>query len=174
MLPEAYVTHNIVGRTRISIPSQKGNSVFFEKVRQTLSEKKELKQVKANATTGTLLLEHEGDFKTLEKMGEKETLFQLSPLVTHREVSARKRISRPLHIPLSEQISQFIDALDGRIEKKTDGTVDITTLMFTLLGAAGIYQVSKGNILPAGFTLITYALNLLSSRHFERRVESQT
>ena len=77
-IPAAHVTHAIANRTRLRIPSRRGDSVFFASLATTLSAMPGIQRVTVQPVTGSVLLEHTKRLPKLLQAAQEAQLFKLS------------------------------------------------------------------------------------------------
>ncbi len=63
--PRATVVHQMAGRTRLRIPDKRRDQPYFDQVADRLRELPGVTQVEANATTASVLIEHEQNLDDL-------------------------------------------------------------------------------------------------------------
>jgi hypothetical protein len=146
-LPQAFVTHRVQGRVRFRVPGMRNQSAYFETLRQRLAALPGLRRLTTNMRTGSVLIEHTGDLVELEALGQKLELFQLGP--------------RPTPHTLSDYLYAATSKPDAFLKTVTDGRVDVAGLTVLALCGMGIKQVVAGHALPAGWTLLWNAANLI-------------
>lgn len=78
-LPVAYLRHGIEGRSRLAIPSERGDKAYFAAVTDRLREIPGVVSVRASAATGTVLLHHRGDFADVAEPARERRLFDYAP-----------------------------------------------------------------------------------------------
>jgi len=149
MLPNAYISHHTTGRLRVKIPSKKGDQVFFATLKERLSGIEGVKTIETNPLTGSVLLVHGMDVRTIAEFAIANNLFSLKELNAYPA-------------GLQQRISRTFKGLDAHLKTFTGGEIDIGGLAFLILLGAGIYQISMGNLtaLP-WYGAFWYALNIL-------------
>ncbi len=78
MIPTAYVSHQIAGRTRLRVPEKRGDGSYFERVRQTLSGDPAIERVKATPETASVLLHHAGSIAPIAAAAAEHGLFRIA------------------------------------------------------------------------------------------------
>ena len=149
MPPKAHITHKMKGRTRLRIPARRGDAAYFRQVETKLESVPGIQEVSANPTTGSVLIHHEENTAALVQHVMELRLFQIVP----PEVEA-------LNPNLTIELAKKLEETDRRVRKATGGRVDLNGAMIVASLAAGIYQILRGEILPAGGSLVWYALGL--------------
>ncbi len=148
-LPEARITHIISGRLRIKIPSKKGDTSYFESLKQKFSGCNKVQKVEANAVTAGVLLLHDADIKDISKFAEENRLFRVESQRPERTVPVKR-------------IRNGFEDLNRRITRLTGGELDLPSTGFVSLLFLSIYQIARGNFFaPAWYTSLWYALNMV-------------
>ncbi len=77
-IPAAHITHAIANRTRLRIPSRRGDRVYFASLATTLSVMPGIQRVTVQPVTGSVLLEHTKRLAKLLQAAQEAQLFRLS------------------------------------------------------------------------------------------------
>lgn len=151
-IPVARYSYRSAGRTRVKIPSKKGDTAYFMALREELSKCSCIEKIEVNPLTGSALFIHKGDFKVVLENAEATNIFKI------RDVDVAT--------DLYQTVSVTFKDINSRIKGATEGNLDIGALAFLSLLGVGIYQISRGNFaVPAWYTAFWYALNIfLKSR----------
>jgi heavy-metal-associated domain-containing protein len=158
--PSARIVHQVPGRTRLRTREMKGDDKYFAELHQALSQTPGVRNVQVNSLTQSILLEHDTDIQEL--MSEAERRGYL-------------RLESPAHQPYLAEIDRVLSVSDHKLREVTGGRLDFETLTFLGFAAGGLYQVVKGRALPAGVTLLRYAVELVGSAglaSLERRAQA--
>jgi hypothetical protein len=157
MLPTAHVSHRSDTRLRIRIPSQKGNTPFFDHLRDKLLRDRKLKGVEVNPVCGSVLLLDRGlDPLEVAEYAEKEALFSLE-------------IRRNHPASLSQKMAEPIGRLSDHLNRFSGGQLDLPGLAFLMLIGIGTYQVLKGNFRsPPWYTAFWYAFGVFTKSLADR------
>ncbi|MGO9611511.1 MAG: HMA2 domain-containing protein [Dissulfurispiraceae bacterium] len=149
MLPNAYISHQTMGRLRVKIPSKKGAEGYFTSLKERLLGIEGVRTVETNPLTGSVLLVHGMDVRTIAEFAAANNLFSLQELNGYPA-------------GLQQRISRTFKGMDAHLKTFTGGEIDIAGLAFLILLGAGIYQISMGNLtaLP-WYGAFWYALNIL-------------
>lgn len=62
MSARAVLAHQLAGRVRLSVASRRGDALYFEQLAERFAATEDVRQVKVNPVTGTMLLEFDGEF----------------------------------------------------------------------------------------------------------------
>lgn len=156
----AHVSHATRGRARLRLPSAKGDAGFFERLEHDLRRFKSVTNVKVNAATGSVLLHHRGDLRDLTGQAQEQGVFEV--------VAVEPAHHHDPHEPLEALREKLFEANES-IRRRTKNTADLRSVAFTALLAGSMYQLFRGNFLPAGGTMLMQALDVLLG--FKRRDE---
>ncbi|HVZ31801.1 MAG TPA: hypothetical protein VG963_05205 [Polyangiaceae bacterium] len=147
--PATRIVHRMTGRTRLRTRGMRGNVEYFAQIRGTLLEMSGVHAVQVNPRTESILIEHDGPPEPLLHEAETRGYLQLETAAQNRE-SYLARLGRALQ------------ESDRNLQQATTGRVDLDTVTFFGLLAGGVYQVANGHGLPAGVTLLRYAVELVT------------
>lgn len=148
MLPEAYMSHAIAGRMRVKIPFKKNDCSYFASLKEQLLKKEGIIQVETNPMTGSLLIHHRLNIRSISDYAGSAGLF--------RVVSQRPDVT-----PLSQKVTGAFKGLDKHVKGFTGGELDIPGMAFIVLIGLGLFQISRGNFAaPAWYTAFWYAFNI--------------
>jgi hypothetical protein len=125
----------------------RNQTAYFDNLRQRLATLPGLKRLTTNTRTGSVLIEHTGDLVELEALGQKLELFQLG--------------SRPYPHSLSDHLYAATSKPDAFLKNVTDGRLDVSGLFVIAMCGMGVSQIMRGAALPAGWTLLWNAANLV-------------
>jgi hypothetical protein len=79
MLAAAYVEHHLPGRSRLRIPSRRGDKPFFSALHDQLAKCPGVQVLKANPATGSVLIAHRGEIAEVKAFASRTHLFELDP-----------------------------------------------------------------------------------------------
>lgn len=146
-LPFAFVTHQVDGRVRLRVPAMRRQDEYFERMRQRLASLPGLRRLTTNTRTASVLIEYSGQIEALDELGPRLGLFEIQ--------------NRPHPHSLSEWLYTITTHPDDILKRVTDGRVDAAGLVALALTGMGISQIVRGHALPAGWTLLWNATNLV-------------
>lgn len=146
--PLARVVHSIPGRTRLRTHGVKGDAAALSALQSALEVARGVRDVHVNQVTGSVLVEHDGD---------------IGDVLRELERRGALRVENEVREPYLAQIHRAIADSDQRLKEVSSGRVDLETLSFMGFVAGGIYQCFNGHGLPAGVTLLRYAVELATS-----------
>jgi hypothetical protein len=154
MPPPATVVHELPGRIRIRVPSRRGDAPYFEAAAEALARCPLVEAVRFNPLAGSLLLLHRSDRESIREYAEARGLFSV------RDEPELGSPATTTTAALHSMLGRFDDALLGA----TRNTGDLRTVTFLALVGAAALQFARGNVLPAGVTLLHYAMDALPQR----------
>lgn len=148
MLPPAHISHRIRGRTRIKIPSKKGDRQYWLTLKERFSGFPGVETTETNPLTGSVLFIHTSEVGALTGHALANNLFIL-----------RQADSSPAG--LQQRVSGAFRNINSQLKTATGGEIDIGGLAFLVLLGFGVYQISIGNLtaLP-WYAAFWYALNI--------------
>jgi hypothetical protein len=146
--PLARVVHSIPGRTRLRALDIKGDEAALEALRSALEETPGVHEVRVSARTGSILLEHDGSAEDVLQAAESRGYLRVDGTPQEPWLAA-------MHRALGES--------DQRLRFASKGKVDLETLSFVGFVAGGVYQIFNNHGLPAGVTMLRYAVELVTS-----------
>ncbi len=155
--PVARVVHSIPGRVRLRTQGIKGDLAAFEQLRTAFEETRGVKNVQVNPATGSVLVEYEGNLEDV--LRELEQSGGLS------------RFDEPPQ-PYLAHVNRALIESDQRLKQASSGKVDLELVAFFGFLAGGVYQVFNNHALPAGVTLLRYAVELVTSTAIQQVRES--
>lgn len=156
ILPTGHVAHCIRARMRILIPSKQRDAEYFAALADKLSKCAGIDHLQVNPLTGSLLLIHHADLPTIAQYAEQNELFELAPIADSA--------------PVAVQIASRFGALDQRLQRFSGGKMDLSSTAFFGLAFAGLYQLLRRNVWPAGLTLLWYAASVIPKAKANRKL----
>jgi len=151
--PLARVVHRIPGRARLRATDIKGDADALDALRTAIEAAPGVQNVSVNVLTGSLVVEHDGELDVLTGELERRGALRL-------ETEVRQHYLGHIHRALSES--------DERLRRASNGRIDMETVTFFGFVAGGIYQCFNNHGLPAGVTLLRYAVELVTSTAFDQ------
>lgn len=144
----ARVVHSIPGRTRLRTRGVKGDAAALSALQSALEATRGVQNVHVNPVTGSVLVEHDAD---------------IDDVLRDAEGRGALRVEHEVREPYLAHIHRALAQSDQRLKEVSSGRVDLETLSFVGFVAGGIYQCFNGHALPAGVTLMRYAVELATS-----------
>ncbi|CAN2042130.1 conserved hypothetical protein [Candidatus Magnetomoraceae bacterium gMMP-15] len=153
MLPEAHISHFTPNRIRIKVPSQRGNSDYFSRLKDNFLPQN-FEKLEVNHVTGSILLTGQKvNIDSISEFAEANNLFKLVKL----------KAAQNMPIPLSYRVVEPIKNFDKNLLKFTGGEVDFAGIIFLSLLGVGVYQLAAGNFrFPPWYTAFWYALGVFT------------
>ena len=144
----AILSHQSPGRLRLKIPSKKGDGLFFQSLRDQLSNLSGVERIDINPPTGSILLIHSIDTGKIAQFARDNGLFEI-----------QQGSSSPSY--LHQEVSKAFNILDEQAKGFTGGGINLGALASLALITAGTYQIFRGNFgaIP-WYTAYWYGLNL--------------
>lgn len=151
MIPEAYVSHQSLGRVRIKVPAKRGNETYFAHLRNSFEECEGIGTIDVNPITGSILFTHTIDFKILKEYVAEKNLFALM-----------MNYSPPL---FNSRIKTRFNTFDNRIKTFTGKEIDIPGIASLTLLGLGVSQITAGKAQALPWhAAFWYALNVFLMR----------
>ena len=144
------VVHRTGTRTRLRARGMKGNAEYFDQLRGTLAGMPGVRAVQVNPLTESILVEHDVPIDPLLREAEQRGFLQLD-------------LGPGGEDPYLARIGRALSNSDRKLHEASAGRVNLDTLAFFGMLAGGVYQVARGNGLPAGVTMLRYALEFVTS-----------
>lgn len=138
----AQIAHQLPGRVRMRIPEKRGDSQYFEQLRQAVGAVPGVKQVVVNPLTASVLVLHD-DALPLGQLAAQWGL---------------KLAAAPPQVV--ERLGSGLQTMDSTLRGVSSGQLDLRgTALLGLLGM-GLYQAAQGEVLAPAVTLFWYAFAL--------------
>ena len=161
MAYSARIVHKSNGRLRLQMDDP---NVTNQALREALVQLQSLsmaQKVRANPLTRTIVMENEDDQsiqEVLEKAEEQGVL----------HIHANAASLRPSE-SIGERIHGLRVRIDGFLNEVSDGSLDFKKALALTFAGVGLKQSISGKFLPAGLTLIFYAVGMLELDEIDRR-----
>ena len=147
----AHIVHHVPGRVRLRIPRRRDHHEFFADIERRLSQCPNITSVRANATTGSLLVRYEGELATI--LGQAAAV-GLQELLDFDE-------SLPPVKAIEDALSERLLRVDAQILETTGGTVGGRSAVLVTLLVAALVQLWRGQAFGPALPLIWYAAQAL-------------
>ena len=148
--PFVRVVHRTSTRTRLRTRGMKGNREYFEQLRGELAKMAGVHSVHVNPLTESVLLEHDVPIDPLLRDAERRGFLHLDLQPVEEE-------------PYLARIGRALSDSDQKLHQASSGRVNLDTMTFLGMLAGGVYQCTHGHALPAGVTMLRYALEFVNS-----------
>lgn len=151
MMPEAgaFLLHRIKGRVRLVIPSRKKDPSFFTLLETELRNFPMVEQIRSNPLIGSVLICFNGQWAALRERLDASSILKVSSKGQRKKGDAIERIFREL------------GHLDRRVEKATQGELNLVSMVGLGLIGLSALQASKKNFLPPASSLFSEGMRLL-------------
>ncbi len=173
-LPLAEVEHRIPGRMRLRVRVRRGDTGFFERA-AVLGRVPGIHAVRANAQTGSILIEHAGDEAAVLAAAREQGLFGVAPPTQPPNPLGAVETPATLNAAaMGLAGAGLLQVARGRaIGSGTENLFNAHSAYTTtgqpwlaaLLAAFGIIQIARGEVLGSATSLFLYALS------FQRRAQ---
>ena len=144
----ARLVHSIPGRARLRTTGIKGDRAALSQLQAALEDAPGVKDVRVSATTGSVVVEHDGNIDDVLRALEASGALQLETEIAE---------------PYLTQIHRALAESDRRLKAASNGKLDLETISFVGFLAGGVFQVFNRHALPAGVTLLRYAVELATA-----------
>lgn len=151
MLPKAQVSHHSPGRTRLRIPERRRDALYLNATGRKLAVIPGVTSTRVNATTGSILLEHDLSLPDLKVVGEERALFVVE------DGSSPGPISKVL----ADGIGRFVTGADAKLRSLSGGELDAKLVVAGGLLGLSVLQWRRGDALPAGMMLALMAIDVI-------------
>lgn len=138
-------------RIRLRVIRRRHDALYFAKVCKVLGEHPEIKSVRTNAISSSILILYEKDLEQIMDFAADKKLFRF------------KRIN--MNPMIGETIWRKGQQLDIAIATLTRGKANTENLFFMLFLGLGLYQLRRGQIMQPAIPLLWRAISLLRQIH---------
>ncbi len=178
MTPAAVIEHQFPGRTRLRIPSKRGDASFFASIGPRLAGIPGVERTKANALTGSIVLEHARAFDAIASDASRDGIFELrrgtgKPAGSESgappgEVETFSMLALGFTGMSAYQLARG-RYMGSAVENFWNAYGSYRTLdrpwLAALLVGCGLYRLLEGELLGSAASLLFYAA---SARHMAR------
>lgn len=146
---KAHLSHRMNGRVRFRVRGHRNDHEYFDSLAGRIRRAPGVSNVETNATTGSVLVQHEGVLDDL-----------LTALTSDAELG--KLVDFVLESPpIADRLRAQVTAMDGAVQRFSGGNVDLGTVASCgLLGLAGA-QLFLGLQIAGAVSLAWYAAELI-------------
>jgi hypothetical protein len=174
-LPQASLVHVLPGRIRLQLAGHRGDAAFFSRLAERLAELPGIRAVRANPTTGSLLILHgAGPVEEIARLARERALFEIAaapPGPTRPPPPARRQRAAPVP-PMMLTVASLaglgvIQTVRGHFNGNSAESLWNAYIAYTarrqpafaagLVGIA-LYQLATRRALGSGISLFLYAL----------------
>jgi len=146
--PVARVVHQIPGRARLRAAGIKGDRAALSGLQSALEDAPGVKNVQVNPTTGSFIVEHEG---------------KLADVLHAVEARGALLLDHEVGEPYLATLNRALIETDRRIQTDSKGKLNLETISFFGFVVGGVYQMFNHHALPAGVTMLRYAVELVTA-----------
>ena len=148
----AEVVHNLEGRTRFKIPSLKGDEEGFKILKEQLLKIESITSVETSPITGTLLLSYSKDIEPTLLLG-----------IIIKLLGLEEKIKAGNESLITREVRNIEESMTLAIEEKTNGLLDLRSVLFLSLMALGIRNLIKyPNLTPPAFNYLWGAYTIIN------------
>ncbi len=170
--PDTYAVHQVPGHTRLRVPARRGDRAYFARVGQVLAAAPDVRSVRVNPSTGSILLHHAGRLSRLAEHAAAAGLFRLgagpaAPVRRVVRIGARPRIA-PMSLVAAGlaglSVVQLVRSrVAGTAAEHLWGAYQASRALgrpgvVGTLAAIGAVQLARGRVLSPTVSLLSYAL----------------
>lgn len=182
-LPDAFVEHELPGRTRLRVPSRIGDGAFFARVQSALPDLRGFRSVRTHVYSGGIIIQYTGGIDTMRAFARDRQLFEIVP---ENRGQAGGRVSPP-YMPSRGQALSFAAAgmaglgayqatrgrLVGNAVENLWNAYGATAQLrmpwvSAVLAGIGLYRLASGPVLGSATSLVFYALNARAMAKWNR------
>lgn len=154
MTLSASIKHKAPGRLRLQVAEKNFNQGALRDAVQALQKSPSLRRVQGNPLTRTILLEAESEDQLQSALQEVADAH-----VIHLKPEPVKKQEEPESLRASW--GRLCDNADHFLKDHSEGRLDLKTTAVLGLTVLGLGQMTRGHFLPAGMTLIIYAMGMM-------------
>lgn len=148
----AYLAHEIPGRLRLKIPEKRGDTAYFARLAEQVTQCPGVLDAAGKAHTGSLLVLHSSGTSTADiaAYAKRSGLFSLT--------------AKPTVFPqtLLQHATAGANILDRGLSAASCGFLDLPSALLLTLVVLAIRQAAQGQVLIPAFSLLWYALELVT------------
>lgn len=146
------VIHSIEGRIRFKVPSLKDDTQGLNDLNDQLSRISSIKSVQTNSVTGTVLIVYTDEIEPTLLMGIMIKLLGL-----------QEKVQKGTQSLVTKEFKSVEESLNLAIDEKTNGMLDLKSLMFLALSIIGIRKMIKyPTNTPPGFNYLWWGYTAIS------------
>lgn len=142
----ARVVHQTAGRVRLQLPQCRGDKDYFERLSQQLSGVRQVRTVRVNPLTGSVVIEYDG------ALDEVIASLQAAVPIELERLPARTEAQRPSPFAAAERTFRIVSGRD----------INPMWMAGVLFGAVGVVQSVRGKVLIPALTAFWYSVNAFS------------
>lgn len=145
--PLAEVVHRTLQRARLRFELSDADVGLLDEIARGLADLEYVTRVQASPRARSILVLYRGELDRVLEQAEARGLFGVRP----------QRGRAPMR-----QLRHGIEHVDAVMAEGTRDAVTLGNMTFLGLVAVGVFQAQRGQLLPAGITLFSYALRVMN------------
>lgn len=150
--PDAVIVHQLPTRLRLKVPAKSGQLCYFEQAEKTLQQYAQIKKVRCNPRTASILLDFNSPLN--------EALF-FSFTEKNQLLVQQQHVEKSRNKPLLTQVRAELSKADLLFKLKSSDNIDFDSAYFVSLVLFGFYQLSRGQVLGPASTLFSQAVHVI-------------
>jgi hypothetical protein len=156
MLPAATIVHDIPGRLRVRVEERRRDDAYFAHAAEQLRQCPGVVEVTVTPMTASVLVLHDGAGRDV--VADYARAFELF------DVAAQAALAPDADLLPGQIVRERLRDADRWVRRHSDDRTDLRSLALVGLLAGAAWQIVRGHVLPAGATLLWYALALTRER----------
>lgn len=144
------IVHRTAERTRLRTRGHRGDAQYFEQLGGALQALPGVRAVYVNARTESILVEHDTPGEAMLREAEQRGVLSLQLQAVQDE-------------PYLVRLGHALIEGDEKLRRATSGRMNLDTVAFAGMLVGGVLQVYRGHALPAGVTMLRYAVEFVTS-----------
>lgn len=150
MITSAIIVHQMEGRIRLRVPEMRGETTYFQKIEDKISELEDVYIVSTRPLTGSILIEHDGmTLETLGQWAEKNQLFEFTEPTPLKHSDAS----------IAQLTQHRLERIDNILKQGSEGRFDLLSLLMMMAIGLLINEFINGRLAAGSFALVWYALD---------------
>jgi len=147
------VKHHIKGRLRLKVHTLYYNDEAISHLDRNLKKLKEIKEVSLDKRSSSVIIKYNED--------ELDPVIIISVIL--KVLKLEEQIDSSTNSFLIEKLSSIKDSLNLTIHEKTNGLLNLESLLLIVFFTTGIYKLAKKpRVFPGGVTLLWWSYQIIS------------
>ena len=146
MAEAVHLEHAVAGRARLRAPARRGDSEWFERIRQDLQACEGVVDVEARPLTGCLVVRHVGEFAGIADIAARQAGLRVE--------------GPPAPAPLRPELELRLERARAAVSEIIGREFSWRQALLSTLVGLGLFQLFRGRVLAPAATLLWYALTL--------------
>ena len=148
MAQALHIVHQLPGRVRLRVSGEALTAEDLTRLTEAIARVPGVIVCVGRLVTGSLIVEHDGDFSAVADQAASQGLFEL----------AEAPEAKPVGLIAEEGLTYA----DLRLRELSNGQFDLRSTLGTLLIGLAILQLARGQIVGPAMTLLVQSLDLLT------------